>query len=220
MLDHLARKPHKVKGKDFTTFVALFSSAQKPYDSDKLQPWVDVNQNAECALAYTLLYHEPKSVFYKKNELVDVIKNEMEAGLAIVDPQTGAIPVAESDEWITKCDTAYGSYAMFSWVWLNGYWKNPDWQKQIERCGRWIAGFSSGTGQAADRFYPQHHQILQFWDMWFRIPVLWQIKFKPDNLMDYGYSNVPSKSSSVDRAFTVIAYCELMGIPPKFYLPQ
>jgi len=224
MIDHLERRSHEVLGKSFTTFVAGFCSADKPYSQSHLKPWADVNQNAENALAFTLLYFEPRSAFYKAHELVEIIRNEMEAGLALQDSKTGAISFAESPERINQYDTDYGSFVLFSWVWLNLHWKNADWQKRIEHSGQWIAGFSSGKGIVANRYphagnlQPEHY--LLGGEVWFRVPILWKIGMKPDGLINRYVSTYALGDMAYEGAPMMFPYFEVMGIPPGFYLPK
>lgn len=220
LIDHLPRRKHQVlkTTKTYTLFAAGYCPDAKPYETADLKPWVDVNQNAELALAYTLLYHEPKSAFCKSAEAKDIAVNEMEAGLAIQDAKTGAIPIGDSDYWLTRCDTMYGSYGLFSWTWLNTHWKNPEWQKHIVAAANWLAGFSTGKGRAADRFYPQASDALSSVDVWFRIPGLWKAEFAPDRLIDQWFTVGPSCNSAEEMAHAPFAYFHLMGIPPTFYL--
>lgn len=220
LIDHLPRRKHQVFGttKSYLLFAAGYCRDVKPYDTAALNPWVDVNQNAELALAYTLLYHEPKSVFYKSPLAKDIVVNEMEAGLAIQDSKTGAIPIGDSDYWITRCDTLYGAYGLFSWTWLNTQWKNAEWQKHIVSAGRWLAGFSTGQGKPADRFYPNETDALSSTDVWYRIPGLWKAQFAPDRLIDQWFTIGPSRNSGDEMAHAPFAYFQMMRIPPEFYL--
>lgn len=220
MLDHLPRCPRLILGRSFTTFVAGFCPANKPYDSARLRPWVDVNQNAEVALAFTLLYHEPRSALYRAPTVRDLCRNEMEAGLAIQDAATGAVPLAESSDRIRQFDTAYGSYVLFSWVWLNSYWKDPAWERRIEGAARWIARYGGADGRTAERFYPSVCDRLSSWDLWYRVPALWTIGSQPSDTIDRYVSTVAPRDSVGDRAFLVFAYFELMRICPEFYLAQ
>jgi len=219
LIDHLPRKPHLVlnTSKTFTLFVAGYCRPDKPYDTSGLKPWVDVNQNAELALAYTLLYHEPRSAFHKSAVAKEIVVNEMEAGLTIQDTKTGAIPIGDSDYWITRFDTSYGAYALFSWTWLNTYWKNPEWQKHIDSAGRWLAGFSTGKGKMEARFYPRESDTLGA-DLWWRIPAFLKTNFSPDRLIDCAYGALNQSKSSEEWAYAPLAYFELMRIPPEFYL--
>jgi hypothetical protein len=216
LLDHLPRRPHRVLAADrtYTLFAAGYCRDTKPYDTSALKPGVDVNQNAELALAYTLLYHEPQSAFHKSATAKQIAVQEMEAGLAIQDPKTGAIPIGDDDYWIRRFDTMYGSYALFSWTWLNTLWKNPEWQKHIDAAAKWLAGLSTGKGKWADRYYPSPSDSLEPVDLWCRIPAFHKIGFSPERLMDYAYTGQPAAK----WAYAPIAHLDLMGIPPAFYL--
>lgn len=220
LIDHLPRRNHQVYGttKSYLLFAAGYCPDTKPYYTDNLNPWVDVNQNAELALAYTLLYHEPKSALYKSALAKDIVVSEMEAGLAIQDPKTGAIPIGDSEEWITRYDTNYGAYGLFSWTWLNTRWKNAEWQKHIVAAGHWLAGFSTGRGKAADRYYPHPSDGLSACDVWYRMPGLWKVRFAPDRLINQWFSTGPSRNSPEELAYAPLVYFQLMGIPPEFYL--
>lgn len=219
LIDHLPRREHVLRGRSYALFAAGYCKDARPYQVADLKCWIDVNQNAELALAYTLLYHEPRSAFYKSAKAKDIAINEMEAGLAIQHPETGAIPVAESEYWLTRCDTTYGAYSLFSWTWLNTMWKNSDWDKHIVDAGKWLATFSTGKGKAADRFYPTEGDALSAVDVWCRVPGLWKAGFAPDLLIDQWFSTGPSRNSAEEMAHIPLAYFHLMGIPPEFYLP-
>ena len=220
LLKHMPRRLHQVYGTNIshTLFAAGYCKPEKPYDTSSLNPWVDVNQNAELALAYTLLYFEPKSAFFKSAIAKEIVVNEMEAGLAIQNAATGAIPIGDNEYWIAKYDTLYGSYGLFSWTWLNIYWKNPEWRKHIESAGRWLAGISTGQGRMAKRYYPAESDSLELVDLWCRIPALWQIRFSPERIIDSIYGGPGSPNSSSAGSYAPFAYFELMKIPPEFYL--
>lgn len=220
LLDHLPRRPHQVLGtkKTYTLFVVGYCQPEKHYDASALEPGVDVNQNAELALAYTQLYFEPASAFYKSKMAKEIVVNEMQASLAIQDSKTGAIPIGDSEKWITRFDTLYGSYGLFSWTWVNTYWKNPEWQKHIDQAGRWLAGFLNNTGKMANRYYPSESDSFEPVDLWCRIPAYWKIGFSPKRDINYGYGNASSGVLEKKWAFTPFAYFELMRIPAEFYL--
>lgn len=218
LIKHLPRSPHQVLGtqETYTLFAAGYCKPDKPYDTSVLKPWVDVNQNAELALAYTLLYFEPASVLHKSPVAKDIAINEMEAGLAIQEGKTGAIPIGDSDYWITRYDTMYGSYGLFSWAWLNTLWKNPDWQKHIDSAGRWLRGFSAGEGEWAHRYHPSESKSLEPVDLWCRVPAFWKIGYKPHRMIGHVYL---SKEPPAEKwSYAPFAYFELMKIPPAFYL--
>lgn len=220
LLDHLPRIPHKVLHTELTynLFAAGYCKPEKPYDTSALAPWVDVNQNAELALAYTQLYFDPESAFYKSATAKDIADNEMDAGVAMQDPKTGAIPIGDSDYWLTRCDTMYGSYGLFSWTWLNMYWKNPDWQKHVEDAGCWLTGFSVEKGKMADRYYPEASTWLTPVDVWCRVPVFHQISFSPVHLMECAYGSDGGCADTKGWEYVPTAYFVLMKIPPEFYL--
>jgi hypothetical protein len=219
LIKHLPRRSHTVLGttKTYSLFAAGYCKPDKPYDASGLNTWVDVNQNAELALAYTLLYFEPKSALHKSALAKDIVVNEMEAGLAIQDPKTGGIPIGDSDFWITKLDTGYGAYALFSWTWLNIYWKNLEWQKHIESAAKWLIPYSTGKGRMDEHYYPGVSYALSC-DLWFRIPPFHKIGFSPDRLIDYAYGHPEKWEAGHSWAFTPFAHYAVMGIPPKFYL--
>lgn len=219
LIEYMPRRSHTVLGtkKTYTLFAAGYCKPDKPYDASALNTWVDVNQNAELALAYTLLYFEPASALYKSATAKDIILNEMEAGLLIQDPKTGGIPIGDSDYWITKLDTGYGAYAAFSWSWLNIYWKNPEWQKHIESAAKWLTAFSTGQGRMNEHYYPGVSYALGC-DLWFRIPAFYKIGFSPGRLIDYAYGHPDKWEKGNDWAHTLFAHYEVMRIPPKFYL--
>jgi len=219
LMIHLPRRHYTMLGteKTYNLFVAGYCKSDKPYNTAKLDPWVDVNQNAELALVYTLLYFETKSTFYKSEIAKDIVTNEMEAGLAIQDAATGAIPIADTEYWNKKFDTLYGSYAMFSWTWLNTYWRNGEWQKHIERSAHWIASFQEVTGKPAKRYYPAESDQLEHVDLWCRIPGLWKIKSSPYKMIDSIFSS-GGESRFLCAWGAPFAYYDVMGIPAGFYL--
>ena len=205
MIDGIPRASHSYGGNSYD----IFSNA--PSD----QPWegvIDLNQDAETALAYTLLYHDSASSFYRSSVAEDIAENEINAVLALQNPSTGALPLTESN---SDEDTAYGSYTLFSLTWANQQWNDSGWTAAITDAGNWISGFSSGTGQVADRYYPWVGTALSHWDMWYRMPALWELDFQPYGLVDRWIADYAPEDS---YNYFTIAYFELMGIPPEFYL--
>ena len=220
LIEHLPRRSHTVlrTTKTYMLFAAGYCKPDKPYDTSALNTWVDVNQNAELALAYTQLYFEPASALHKSAAAKDIVVNEMEAGLLIQDSKIGAIPIGDSDYWIVRFDTMYGSYGLFSWTWLNTYWKNPEWQKHIDNAGRWLAGLFASTGKMAKRYYPSESDSFEPVDLWCRIPAFWKIGFSPKRDISYCYGNASGAAPDEKWAYAPFAYFELMRIPPEFYL--
>ena len=220
LIKHLPRTPHQVLGtnKTYNLFAAGYCKPDKPYDTSALKPWVDVNQNAELALAYTLLYFEPKSELYKTAVAKDIVVNEMEASLAIQDPRTGGIPIGDSDYWITRFDTMYGAYGLFSWTWVNTYWKNPEWQTHINHAAQWLSQLHTNTGKMAMRYYPSASDSFEPVDLWCRIPAYWKIGYSPKRDISYCYASAPGSAPDPKWAYAPFVYFELMHIPAKFYL--
>ena len=153
MLRHIARQPHEYRGGKFTLF-ATTTEARPPYRVNG-NTWIDVNQNAELGLAFTLLYHEPRSRLYRNEQAREVAFQELRAGMSVQNMETGAIPIGGSREWIDKYDTMYGAYALFSWAWANRYWKDPEMARHIARAADWQSPLYDGATRG-ERWYPSH----------------------------------------------------------------
>ena len=153
MARHIARQPYEYRGGKFTLF-ATTAQATPPYKVNG-NAWIDVNQNAELGLAFTLLYHEPRSRWYRSEEARQIAFEELRAGMSIQNMDTGEIPIGSSPQWIGKYDTMYGAYALFSWTWANRYWKDPEMARHIARAVDWLDPFYDGETRMV-HWYPRH----------------------------------------------------------------
>ena len=114
-------QPHTAAGETHTLFFAGFYTADGQARTRDGQV-IDVNQNAEVALAYSLLYHDPASAFF----LDPVGEGDRVRRTAGVDVDPGHGQRRDpADGHIPGADTAYGSYAAFSWVWCQLLWRDP-----------------------------------------------------------------------------------------------
>ena len=139
--------------------------------------------------------------------------------MSIQDPTTGLISLTEH---IPGGDTAYGSYATFSWTWCQLLWKDPTFDAHLRAAGRWLAPKTDLTRDST-RYYPQvlDHAPIPNWEAYFRLPLLWYCganasKFIAD--LDARTHHPEATPGDKSLAPASWAYYDLMGVPRSFYL--
>lgn len=157
-MKHLRREPLAWQGRQFLLFDVVFDP--KPPYSPVSGTGIDVNQNAEIGLVFTLLYHDPASRWHRNATVRDIALDELRAGMAVQDMATGAIPIAGSPAWGDKYDTDYGAYALFSWTWANRYWRDAAMAEHIRRAVDWLDPTFDGETRAI-HWYPRHYEAPQ-----------------------------------------------------------
>ncbi len=210
MLKHIRRVPHPALHRNLFAHNVI-TLGENPTRATS----IDANMNCEIALAYTLLYHDPKSTYYQSAEARDIAECEVDAAFSL-QKDDGSLPLNEDPAHKDHCDTAYGGYVGFSTVWLNQLWSNPKWARKIEKLGDWLGRYSKGKPPYADRYYSSRTAELRGWDLWYRIPVLWKCGQSPTALIET-YLAQP-EPSTLERGYLIFAYYEVMGIPPDVYL--
>lgn len=216
LLRHVPQVEHTCRGLSLRTLEHGYRDPVSHRSIDAA-PLVDPNQNAEAALALSLLYFEPRSAHYHSPSLRLLVAAEMEAGLCLVDG-SGAVPLTEHPHRVEQMDTAYGAYALFSWSWVSRLWRDEAWGGAVRRSAEWLAGFSGPEGPTADRYYPGRGSYLASWDLWYRVPGLVDAGYDPKPLIERYVQESAPTSTPADRAFLLFAYFQLMGIPPDAYL--
>src|SRR5690242_19484137 len=121
MARHMARQPVEFGGREFL-LIPVTTAATPPYQPSGSS--IDVNQNAEIGLAFTLLYHDPRSKWHRDPLAREIALTELQAGMAVQNLETGEIPIGNARGWLDRYDTNYGAYALSSWDWANRYWKD------------------------------------------------------------------------------------------------
>jgi hypothetical protein len=218
MLKRLPREPHTIANETHTLFLAGFFDVNgKPVESTGNV--IDVNQNAEVALAYTLLYHDPASSFFLDPTAKDIAYEELLASMSIQDMTTGAIPLTEG---IPGADTAYGSYAVFSWTWSQLFWHEEKFEPHLQAAARWLAP-KMNLKKDSDRYYPTRIEngIVPYWEAYFRLPLLWYAKVDAQQFIaDLAQriqdpTAVPNDHATAPASW---AYYDLMGIPRAYFI--
>lgn len=209
MLSRIPRVPHRRAeiGTLFAANVFPHGTSVNPATA------IDANMNCEIALAFGLLYRDPRSRLQRRDDIKVAVESEVSAALSL-QRDDGRLALHEDH---AECfDTLYGGYAAFSLVWLNSLGKNPLWDQRTKKLGDWLGRYSGPAKPHADRCYPTRANELGGGDLWYRIPPLWRVGISPWPLISH-YLKEP-EPSTVGRAFLASAYYELVGIPPKFYL--
>jgi hypothetical protein len=221
MLKVIPRKAHDVAGRTYTLFSAGFVDPQRRGDGS-LGYVVDVNQNAEVGLAFALLYHDPASTFFRDPTAREIATHETLASMAVQDMTTGAIPIGEG-AWADKFDTAYGSYAAFSWVASQLLWKEPEMEKHVRAAGRWL-GARTDLSKDSTRWWPKHveNAPVPDWEVSFRLPLLWYCEVpEAKGVIDGMFARLEkTRGASTDEGAApwLYAHYDLMGVPREFYL--
>jgi len=78
--------------------------------------------------------------------------DELLASMSIQNPQTGELPVHESMP--DGFDTAYGSYAVFSWIWCQQLWHDERFEQHIRLAAKWL-GPKTDLARDSQRWYPK-----------------------------------------------------------------
>jgi hypothetical protein len=158
-MKYLRREPLEWQGRHFRLFDVVFGT--KPPHVPASGTGIDVNQNAEIGLVFTLLYHDPASRWHHNARVRDIAFEELRAGMAAQNMDTGAIPIGGSPEWIDKYDTNYGAYALFSWTWANRLWQDAEMARHIRKAVDWLDPTFDGETRAV-HWYPRHFEEPQY----------------------------------------------------------
>jgi hypothetical protein len=207
MIRVIPRAPHTAAGETHTTFEAGFFTADGKRAHDNAQV-IDVNQNAEIALAYSLLHYDPASKFFRDPLAKEIAFEELLASMSIQNMSTGEIPLTEN---IAGADTAYGSYAAFSWVWCQLLWRDERLEPHVQAAGRWLAP-KTDLSRDSQRWYPQRIENgpVPDWEICYRLPLLWYCKVEAREV-----TNQLAPTASL-----YWGYYHLMGLPRDYFLPR
>jgi hypothetical protein len=216
MLKTIPREPHTCAGQTHTLFLAGFITPAG--ERREMANVIDVNQNAEVALAYSVLYHDPASQHFRSPIAKEIAYEELLASMSIQDMTTGAIPLTQD---ISGPDTLYGSYAAFSWTWCQLLWRDDKFEPHVQAAGKWLAT-KMNLATDADRYYPKRAQgYVSYWEAYFRLPALWYCKINANamigELLDRSrHPEInPADKSAAPAAWA--AY-DVMGVPREYYL--
>ena len=223
MIKVIPRAPHSAANETHTLFFAGYYTADgKPARATGQA--IDVNQNAEIALAYSLLYHDPGSAFFLDPLAKEIAYEELLASMSIQDMTTGAIPLTDT---IRGPDTAYGSYAAFSWVWCQLLWHDDRFDPHLRAAAKWLAP-KLNLATDSQRYYPHEGTgAIPDWEANYRIPLLWYCgvdarRFISDlaaRTHDPGAPAKPAASApGTAPAPLYWAFFDLMGLPRAYYL--
>jgi len=217
MLRAIPRAAHTAAGETHTLFFAGYYTAEGRAARENGQA-IDVNQNAEVAVGYSLLYHDPASAFFLDPLAREIAYEELLASMSIQDMTTGAIPLTDT---ISGADTAYGSYAAFSWVWCQLLWNDPRFEPHIRAAGRWL-GPMMNLSRDSQRYYPHEgHGPVPNWEANYRIPLLWYCAIDAHDFIREVATRTkdPGAAAGANGSAPVYwAYFDLMKIPRQYYL--
>jgi hypothetical protein len=218
MLRAIPRGPHTAADETHTTFVAGYFTADGKEAGSNGQV-IDVNQNAEAALAYSLLYHDPASKFFRDDRAKEIAYEELLASMSIQDKTTGAIPLTDG---IPGADTAYGSYATFSWVWCQLLWRDEKFEPAIRLAAKWL-GPKMNLAKDSRRYYPTDGAgPIPNWEANYRLPLLWYCGVEARAFVEELNARERDPGARPDaiasNAPVYWAYFDLMGVPREFFL--
>ena len=212
MAARIPRQSHPAAGETHTLFLAgYFTPDGKPHHETGNA--IDPNQNAEVALAYTLLYHDPASKFFRDPLARSVAFDELLASMSIQNPQTGELPVHESMP--DGFDTAYGSYAVFSWVWCQQLWHDERFEQHIRLAAKWL-GPKTDLARDSQRWYPKRIEngVVPEWEANYRLPLIWHCNLA--NARSFAADLIGRGGEQP----IYWAYFDLMGVPRSLFLGE
>jgi hypothetical protein len=212
----LPRAAHECAGETHVQFAATFMDLDDPASTPPSYA-VDVNQNAEAGLAFGLLYHDPASVFFRDPLAKEIALEEALAAMSVQDPETGAIPLTEGGR-SREFDTAYGSYAAFSWVWSQLLWQDERLEGHVRAAGRWLAG-RMDLATDSDRYYSFRNPSTAMppWEAYYRLPLYWYCGVDAREYIGGLFARLPQEDIR-DSMVAPWAYYDLMGMPREYYL--
>jgi hypothetical protein len=212
MLRAIPRSKHECRGEVHLLFEAGFFTADgKPaLENGNV---IDVNQNAEIALAFSLLYHDPASAFFRSGVAKEIAYEELLASMSVQDRTTGTIPLTEN---IPGGDTAYGSYAAFSWVWCQLLWNDPRFEPHVRAAGKWL-GPMMNLARDTQRYYPTRIDggPVPDWEAYYRLPLLWYCGVDTRGFVADLFERLHQDATTAPLYW---AYFDLMGIPRELFI--
>jgi hypothetical protein len=217
MIRVIPRATHAAAGETHTLFFAGYYTADGKPSRENGQV-IDVNQNAEIALAYSLLYHDPASAFFLDPLASEIAHEELLASMSVQDMTTGAIPLTEN---IPGADTAYGSYAAFSWVWCQLMWNDARFEPHVRAAGKWLAP-KMNLAADSQRYYPREGPgPVPDWEANYRIPLLWYCGVDASRFIAdlAGRTRDPGAAPGHGPPAPLYwGYFDLMGIPRAYFI--
>lgn len=217
MVRVIPRRPHEHAGQTHTIFIGSFV---RPDGSTAVEngETIDGNQNSEIALAFTLLYHDPASKWFLSPVAKEIADEELLAAMSIQDVKTGVLALTEH---IPGGDTAYGSYAMFSWVWCQLLWKDPQFEPHLQAASKWLAP-KTDLAQDSRRYYPTDTSgYIPYWEANYRTPLLWYTGVSPKPFIPALLERMNHPEATPGDTATAPlywVYFDLMGMPRSYYL--
>lgn len=207
MIRVIPRSSHSCAGETHVLFEAgYFDATGKPVRENGNA--IDVNQNAEIGLAFSLLYHDPASRYFRDPLARQIAYEELLASMSLQDMHTGAIPLHES---FPGDDTAYGSYATFSWTWCQILWREAKFEPHVRAAGKWL-GPKMNLKSDSQRFYPKRIDggEVPDWEAYYRLPLLWYCGIESGRFVRELFER--------GHAPLYWAYYDLMGMPREFFV--
>ncbi len=217
MIETIPRASHECAGQSHTQFAGNLINMADP-EAGRTVYVIDVNQNAEVGLAFGLLYHDPGSAFFRNPLAKEIALEETLASMSIQNMETGAIPLTETSDRIEHYDTAYGSYAAFSWVWSQLLWNDARMDEHIRAAGRWL-GAKMDLSKDSDRYYSFRNPstYMPAWEASYRLPVYWYCGVDAGEFIAGLFKRMPEATPG-DFFVTLWAYYDLMGMPRTYYI--
>lgn len=228
MLKIIPRGPHR-SGKNGQTNI-LFSAGF--FDPTKPTPGpfhgnIDANQNAEVALAYSLLYFDPASRFFRDPICKQIAMEETLASMTIQDMTTGAIALTDDPDRLDNWDTLYGGYVGLLWTWLQQLWRDERFGPHLQAAAKWL-GSKSDLEHGSDRFYPKLSTggYVSYSEADFKLPALWYGGIDSQDCLNNLFARRAKSLEKPDDATSAMAapwawvHYDLMGMPRSYYVEE
>jgi hypothetical protein len=118
-----------VTGRRFILPVHVFVGFEMPKAESGVS--IDPNQDASVALAYTLAFHEPASIFFLNSAVGERARENLAAALDMI-REDGFLPLSDEPKWRDKCDTAYSWWTLYQAHLANGFWQDQSAARKIQ----------------------------------------------------------------------------------------
>ncbi|HZZ43888.1 MAG TPA: hypothetical protein VFE58_13205 [Tepidisphaeraceae bacterium] len=217
LLRVIPRRAHTVNGQMHLLFRGDFYRPDGTMTVENSET-IDPNQNSEVALAFSLLFHDVGSRWFDDARAKEIAHEELAAAMSIQDMKTGVLSLTEH---IPGGDTAYGSYASFSWTWCQLLWREKEMDEHVRAQGKWL-GPLMDLSRDSMRFYPTviEHGRVPYWEAYYRLPLLWYCGVDGSKLTADLFERMrhPEQTPGDSVVPTAWGYYDLMGMPRAYFL--
>lgn len=222
MKNRLVRGATTYKNRTYRLFYGRYSKAPGHAPILPEGEHISPNQNAEVGLLFTLLFHNPKSRFYRDPLAKEIAIEELDAAIS-VQKASGALPLTVDP---TYDDTGYGSYTLVLLAMANSHWRKSEYTNSLIAGGQWLKIWLT-PGMYADHYgnnlfcrgrdsngRPCEHSM----EMWSRLPSYYLSGLNLDNYVPLLYKNwLDNVATTYDAS---IVFMKSAGLPIETFLPR